>query len=1371
MDPMFVKSFPQSGGLSITLHDDVRSPIYNWPRTLLTYPVNFAHRPFTAGQLRLRDAAGQPVPFQISGVKKAQDGKIVFASLSFFSTLEPGATHSFQLELGEPGAPSAGPAVRAYQEGKTRVVDAGGLKVRLPSSQTIAKGDAVPGPLLSIDRGQGWIGTSRLLPGHARIRRMETAVLETGALFDLYRVTYFFDGGASYEATVKSVLGYPFVELSENMTGLDSELDAAVEMDWTGFAPTRRFAANGWAQPKGYLGMEEPVATPGIIEEPHWIAAGQVEDPHREMFFHLAAFEGNAPRAAVPAMNFWETREQGQELGVFVPDTRDWDDRQYMVWQPATLLQVSFRFANGHLVWHWPLASGRRRTGISLASTQAAEAVMQHVRDTYAAEAKGFPRAFVDSSGGPAGNSHQRYAEWLRAWYGGLDLNRVKDWVLTYPADLRQAPPPQIPAEPTTSRTNAADYESRVFHSILMDYPLGSDVGVMNIDHRAIRPFVEDYMRLRDAFQPQQKARIDALLLLSAYINAGEDLAPVRVCLTGTPNMSADGFAVPTEIGILFPDHPMNPEWRDQFEKIIQLQAKFYTRPDVPAYGALGGRWAESLSVYNWAYLVPALTSQVAIAHTDGSNRLANREMAQRARWMVDELSAPVYNPNPYWRQANTPRPPPANPWNQGIELTPANGFERQYPSHGAHGSGTGIVVPYDLPILGKYLRNYDPLAAEHLLWAYAQRTSTEQAEGNEMYWRAAVLNELKGNAGTNPHLRSSKYTGHGIILRAGVGTPEELSVHLDQIDQGPNYRWGDNGEGSSGVLYFFANGRPWSGHERENTGDHSNDDATGTTTFAVLQDHTWKSIGENVLDRPLYDLDLAQFGEIDARKDHVPYSWPTYRSRSVMLVGTDYMILGDDVIGADERAETRFSWFTAKDLPFPKLVFLEPLSARVDHWTQVSTQMSKGILRDTVGPSIVLVTHKTEEVEMEKMRSRPLPFPDITKISNYSWDKGYGPEAMPGAYFVRTATSHDRVFRSFSPVHYSSGGEEFSGMAGVIRSRAGHVTEMALFEGESIGANGLDLQLEANSEVGVSARIDSSGYISGIYDAQRNTSMTIQLPPGAGIAYVDGKRAEQTRSANTLTMKLEAGRHHWEVTQRAPLPLGPSILRTVNGKSGAKVFFPEMAGASEYRLELSADRAATWKAAQTGKNSPLSVQGLRAGTKVHVRITAVNPDGKEVAGPEYPVYVSDAPPSAPDGLELELSPARVRASWGEVLGASEYRLYRRTAGQTAWSVVCRGMMPQCEDRAEGVTAPAYMPGRADNALHPSAGPVYEYAVSAVDENGEGAKSRAIATDPAGWLTWWPAGVERRYKRQTGFWLPPYVPAEMSPPMFYPDKK
>lgn len=1373
-----VLAYPKQGALEITLHDAIDSPIYSWPRTLLSYPVDFASCLCRAGQLHLLDKANAEVPFQLSSVVAAQDGRLVSAQLNLFADLTPGATRTFHLVAGEDRAVSAEgqPGITQKRIGDEIEVDAGSVEVRLPASQSVSEAMPMPAPILGLQAGSagdhGPIGRNTITiegTGTKGTVRIETRELEAGSLFRTYRVTYRFSDGGVYTATLRIVAGYPFVRFSERMEKIAPERKVALDMDWQGFAPTRRFAANGWMQPRGELGIDEPVATPGIIEEPHWFPADHVEDPSKEMIFHLAAFEGNAPRDAVPAMSFWESGEDARELSVFVPDTATWNDGQYMIWQPSTRLQVSFRYSDGRLVWHWPLISGTRATGIALTPVAVGEDAMRRMRAAYASEGKDYPHAFEGNGAFSPSSLNGRYAEWLRAWYGSLDLDRVKDWVLTYPATARPAPAPlqAEPADPKDLAAQASKFESQVLHSVLMDYPLGSNLGIMNISHRVVRPIVEDYLRVHTGLTVTQKARVDALLLLSSYINAGEDLAPVRTALSGTPNMSADGFSVPAEIGILFPDHPMAPRWREQFAKTVQLQSTFYTRPDVPAYDARGGRWAESLATYNWADFVPLLTAQVALTHTDGVNRIANPAMAQRARWMVDELSAPVYNPDPYWRQEGA-APPAPSPWKPGLPLTPANSFERQYPAHGAHGSGTGIVVPYDVPVLAKYLRDYDPIAAEHLLWAYAQRTSKAQSEGTEMYWRRGVLDEMKGNTGTNPHLRSSKYTGHGLILRNGVDTPGEVSVHLDQVDQGPNYRWGDNGEGASGVLYFFANGQPWAGHERENTGDHSNDDATGITTFAVLHDHAWRSIGENVLDRPLYDLGDIQYGEIAARTDHDPYSWPAYRSRSVMLVGTDYAILGDDAEG-----ETRFSWFTMRDLPYPKIVFLEPATARADHWTEVSTQTSKGVIRDAIGGSIVLFTHKKDEVEMEHMTATKIPALHDADIRQYQWKANAAPSAK-GVFFVKTAASRDRVFRAFDTLHYAANGEAFDGRTGVIRSRTDGTTELALVQGTAIEGGGIRLEWPdaASTDTAIRATVALDGELSGDY-CHFGTSpapLTLRSPLAAGARfYLDGKAMSLQRDGAGRLVELVPGCHAWQFSLHLPVPLAPSVERTVNGSGGARVYFAKVDGAERYRLEASMDGGAQWKRVAEGRSSPLTVKGIPDGTKIHVRIVAMNRERESAPGNEYPVYISARAPEPPDGLDLRLGTDSVEIHWGQVLGVGGYRLYRRRVGQSAWTLLYGGQDTTYVDKtATGVRPPDAFPGEAANPASSGGGPLYAYAVAGFNDNGEGAKSPSVDTDPDSWHTWWPAGQGRSFKRQTAFWLPPYVPPAMVPDATYP---
>ena len=1375
-DPIYVRTYPAEGSLRFELKDEIASPVYSWPRTLLTYPVDFSHVRVTPSQLTLQnEATGRPEAFQLSEIKTTKDGLLVFAKVSFFSDLPPGSKRVFVLGIGKTETPPTTMPETAH-DGLIEI-NGGDLKVRLPASFSAISAGGCPSPILGLNAGSGWCGGGHIVSPANPVQSLDTVCTESGPLFRIYLLTYRFANGGTYAATVRIVKGYSFANLTEKISGLAPGDQAVMELGWSDFSPTKRMPLNcGWLCPPEGLGIDEPVTIPGIIEDPHWNPhANTVEDPAKEMIFHLAAFQGNGNRDAVPAISFWEEKAGGQELGFFVPDAKSWDDHQYMVWQPTTLLQVRFRHAGGLLTASYPLADGKRETGITLYSVAQGEKVIADFRNSYKEAAGNDQKAFIDNGASDYRDLEMRFVLWIRSWYGGLSLDKVKDWVLTPPDGNEPAPVPAVESEPENriKIDSASELVDKVFHSSLMAYPMGSNVGIDAIGHRNIRPFVRYYLQYGSQLTPEQHRRLDALLLLSAYVNNDDDLAPSRCCISGTPNIASDGFSVASELSVLFPKHPLFAEWADQFEKRQQLMGCFYTRPEVKAYDSLGGRWCESLGGYNWAYFDSSIPANTSLELVDGKNRFANPWVAQRGHWMYDELTAPVYNPNPYWRQnrfgfnQKGTMPPPSR-WKSGIQLTATNGFERQYPAHGAHGTGTSFPIPAVVPILAETLRNYDPMTAEHLFWATAQRTSPEY-EGKGNYWFNVGANGIAPNNGTDPHLKSSKYTGHGIILRSGVGTPEELSIHLDQADQGPNYRWGWNGENSSGVLYFFANGQPWSGHERENTGDHDNDDATGTTTFAVVKDGEYRSIGNNVLEHPLYNLGVAQFGEITARKDLKPYSWPVYKSRSIMLVGTDYFILCDDAVG-----DMRFSWFTMKDLPFPKLVFLSQLNARGDHWSEVTTAISKGVIRDAgrvEGAHVVLVSHKKNEVEMEKMTSKPVPYLEKADIQQYAWKLPKGEKTPPaGVYWVKTPTSHDVVFRNNAEIHYSGNDGSFAGTAGVIRNKLDGSTELALFEGTEIGAHGVKLSTPTGSELGIGATFNNAVVISGTFMAPKEAPFSIEAPQIAeATLYVDGAKHEARVKDGVLTTTLPVGHHSWELTSGLPTPICSKIVRTEVFSGGVKVVFTPVAGANHYRMETSANGGKTWQSAGEGASSPLEIKGLANGTKIHVRVIAANAQKESAPGNEYPVYVSDKPPVAPDGLDLVLAKDRIDLTWGEILGVSEYRLYRRPLGETAWKHIYSGSARSFADLdAKGSIPPVELPGRADNALNNDRGSIYEYAVSAVSGNGEGQKSALENSDPTSWRNWWPAGEERRFKRQTGYWLPPYVAPEAVPPLRYP---
>jgi len=1372
--PAEVRQFPASGSLQFVLHDDINLPFYSWPRTLLSYPVDFSAAHVQANQLSLVDSKGRLVPMQLDGVRQSPSGELQSATVCFFSDLKPGAMVSFTLSASGQSA-VVSPMVHETSGDGVLEISGGSLSVRIPKSRRITAGEPSPAPIIALNRGGGWIGDNQLISPTRHVLRLATSTLASGPMFRAYQIRYDFAGGATYTAIVKIVAGYSFVDFSEEMHGLDPQDGARIEMNWTGFHPTHRFPAGFFDVTSGarWLGIDEPVITPDLEEDPKWIPANEIEDPATNMAFELAGYSGNGVRDATPVASFWENRAGGSELSVFALDTLKWQDHQYGIWQPSTRLQVHFRHEpSGKLVWTWPLVEGSRSTGIALDDAAAAQA-----------DTDRFVKLYTSAAAKIGGSSQVqdtrdlklRSAQLLRSWYGTLSLDHVKDMVLNYPDTARQPPPMIDSGEIKTTK----EFNYRMRTSALTLYPLGDNLVAMDIRHRELYDaLIPAFNRLNDKLSSADKKRAVAMMLLSAYLNSTDDLCPVRICLGGCPNMSADGFSVPSEVTLLFPDHPMAARWHEQFEKTLRLMGCYYTRPAVPSWDSQGGRWTESLSVYNWAFFRPTEIAQFCAQSGDHQVRFANPWMAMRGRWMIDELTAPIYNPLPYWRQpkdpqsAFFPKPPPlSTDWKPGMPLSSDFGFDRQYPAHGAHGSGTSVLVPWETGYLGHLLLHYDPLTAEHLIWAARQVQSTDPGEmTSQGLWARQIIGSLPANSGTPPHFQSCKYTGHGVILRAGVGTPEELSIHLDQIDAGPNYRWGDNGLGANGVIYFFAQGKVWSGHERENTGDHYDEDTVGTTNFGFMKAGKYRDIGPGLLDQPLYDLSVAQFAQLKSQRGPGAYSWPQYDSRSILLVGTDYFLVLDRTAADPIPASGRFSWFQALDLPFPKLIFLKPLVARWDHWSEVRTETSHGILRDTTGSSLVLVTHKGDAVEMENMNFTPVSFIQSADMRTYSWRKGVKPIA--GVWAVKAPASHDLVFIDDQPISCSlPTGESFTGSAGVIRHRDDGSTQLAIFHGSAIGTSDLSIEVPESDETGVSAVYTKSGEISGEYDSPHGASaMTLNFADpsqaGGSVAYLDGEKLNAKISGSTLMIPLIPGHHHWQFTAHLPRPMPANIVRTADFPGVATVYFNPSAGADSYQLQLSADGCKTWQPSVKSSGSPIRIEGLQANTKVHIRLIAANAEQVADPGDAYPLYVTSDPPAPPDGLYLHLSTNRVDASWGEVLGTGEYHLYRRTRGQSdaQWKLIYAGTGQSYSDQnAAGVVPPANLPGESSDASV-----IYEYAIATANGNGQGSLSAAVDTDPNSWHVWWPPNQPEQFKRQSAYWLPPYVSADQSPPARYP---
>jgi len=1370
-------------GCSFEFSDKIDHEMYSWPRTLLSYPVKF-ETPIKANSLVLiNKGTGREVLFQLSDVK-LDNKKLVFAKVNFFSDLPQGGSRSFELRKGISRLKAAG-KIKISDNRSNIEVDAGSLSLRVPKSQVVRKGKKVPGPVFGVKRDKGWIGTSEIISPKLEIERLDVETVEQGDLFASFRFKYTFKQGQSYTAYIKVIYDYDFIEFSEEMTGLTKQDNVVLEMKWTGYHPNRRFTVNVYYgfDTDQWHPIDKPIITNDMYEDPKW-DPGFNEDPAKEMVITLLNYSGNGVREASPIVSFWDDRPGGQELGVFVLDHVRWQDHQYMVWQPSNLLKVRFRYADDILYWTWPLINGTRSTGINLVPAEDTQKrVVDFCEKVVRTEKKGLTSHAVFK----AEEMRMRYNQILLQQYGRLSLNRVKDWVLEYPAEARQAKKvfKEGPAK------SADDFEDRLFRSSFVFYPVGLNIvpGVNAIQHMFVYNWAADgYNTFHDQMTKKQRERCTALMLLGAYVTAGEELSPMITCVGGCPNMASEGVCVPIIMSFLFPEHPMAQEWRDKYEKHMELTGEYFTRPDVPAYESKGGRWTESLSAYNWTFMRAVGFACDTGIMADGKNRMPNPWTAMKGRWLVDMLSAPIYNPNPYWRRSfgtGIKRPTPlASDWKPGMELSGDYGFQRQYPAHGAHGSGTSTPMYIDAWALGHQLHRYEPLTAEHIFWASGGVAGEEVGKGglrSNSDWDTWRRGHYHKNSGTNPHLKSCKYTGHGIVLRAGVDTPEELSIHLGQIDRGPNYRWGLCGEGAAGSIYFFANGKPYTGHEHQSVGDRATQATDGVTTFGVMKGKSYKSIGMNVLEKPLYDFGIAQFAEVVSRKGPSAYSWPKYLGRSIMLVGTDYFIIYDHCPGHLFRNLSRFSWFTAKDLEFPNLFFLKPMSNRHDSWTELTTSMSKGFHRDFysgrfsvngVSSGMVLVTHK-DDVNMPGVSAEELPFLENDKLRDYSYNE-IGRKLPNGVFDVETPSSKDRFFRDDQEIDYAGDGYTFKGTAGVVRHYNDGSVGLALFKGTKIGSDGVVLEV-ADAEIGISAKYNDANGIKGNYKAAESTQLNIRLSKvsverGGLRFYVDGKQLKCSLKADALNITLPKGDHQWELCLQKPEPIKPIIMRTENFSAGAKLFYKAVESAEFYVIELSYDNGAKWERIAKAASTTYKLKNLTNGVKVHVRVLAGNSNQLSKPSNECPIYVTDQSPLPPDGLSLKVSKYKVKVQWGQVLGVSGYRLYRRKAGDKEFKQIYAGRRNFfIDDNVPGIVPPCKIPGIEENALLDMDNiTVYEYAVACANGNGVGNKSNSESTDPRGWLVWQPDTKEPGYKRTSAYWLPPYVDEKESPPEYYP---
>lgn len=1323
---------PEAPLLRFSYQNNISVKTYYWPRTMLTYPILIDKRIAESNLKLVNKLTNEATSFQLT--KKKESGKFLSAEICFMASLPDGGKFDFELSS-DGGTAGSATKMPIIQQKNGLEIQGANLKVIVPSSTTNPVGE-IPAPVISIDGNKGAIGNNTLKANGKKVISIQSETTDNGAVFTEQTIVYKFEGGAVYTVKVKLVNEYPFVILDEAIEGLTKADNVSLEMAWSGFNPTKRFGTQfdrGKETSGTWMDIDKPVYVSYTKEDPHWVGLGWVEDPAKEMIYRISAYGGNSVREQTPVMSFWETNADKRELGVFVYDANRWNDRQYGIWQPTPDLSVYFRYNNKQLYFTYPLISGTRSTALSFFPEQEGEKQKEEFNSRL--------NSIVEKWGSTASKDmifsseiNYRYSQLLLMRYAEMSLDRIKNWQLSYPEKAKR-PENSLGGKVTLSPEK---YLSQLYTSPMVYYPMGLNFfpGVHSITHRVLHAkYIEGYLKNYSSFTAEQRQTVEALLLISGYVNTLEEMNPIRHCLAGTPNMASDGWSVPAQIAFLFPEHSMSKEWCDFFEKQLQINGLFYTRPEVKEYESKGGRWTESLGVYNWANLRPTSFGRTTAEMFDGKNRFAYPELTGRAHWMVDMMTAPI----------------------------DAKG--RCYPPHGAHGGGYLVPRYNSYYEIATSLQNLDPILSENMFWSGDTVKCDLETRKDETDWNA-VFRKLhpEYNNGTNPHLKSCKYTGHGIVLRAGVDSPEELSVHLDQVDRGPNYRWGNQGCGNSGGLYFYAKGKVYTGHENEFAGDHTANDLDGVTNFGVMKDNDYKTIGFNELKAPLFDFGTAQFAELLSDHSEYKYSWPEYLSRSVMMVGTDYFILFDET-GSIFRAANRFSWFNAKGKDFPKITFLST-SARGDHWSSVQTPKSNGFYRDASGSVLTMITHKNKEVAVTGGKSKSIELLNNPDISEFNFDKKI---ALPeGVVTLSAPQSSDVIFRNNETIEYTAANQSFNGKAGFLRRYTDGKLELALFKGNSIGADGFTVSVNSTGDRAFGFTRQKSGEIFGKVKVYTTTALKIEGVQEGSKLYINGVLAKEQPKEQSCELTLAKGEYAVEFSKEDPTPLESKITGTEYNKDNVTVFVKSESPCETVRLELSADGGKTWQTKGNANNGVFVLKNEKA-EKVHIRAVSVNGTKAALTAPEYPVYFSNKAPHNPEGLWLKLSDNKASLSWGQVLGAQKYRVYRRKEGETNFKIVYEGKERQYADVAPGIQKSYELPGTVENVSTDKTGLiVYEYAVTAVTGVGESVKSPVENTNPASWRNWYP-DTELKFKRQSAFWMSPYVYPNMVPSKYYPE--
>ncbi|HOW64575.1 MAG TPA: hypothetical protein P5186_18960 [Candidatus Paceibacterota bacterium] len=775
----------------------------DWPRTLLTYPLELKAGQARPGDVRLVDAQGQEQDCQLWRVKLHPDGSIASGRVSLYASMPKGGHYRYTLETGKPA--SAGNAPKATVDGGLMTLENGLVALRLPNTgefrfdpplkmgadqaamvpaygQQVEKGIA-PGPIQGFRLADGrWIGGSYFFSANPdtapKVTGYTCRITEQGPLFVEAVVRYSFNQGGWYELTARVLAGDPAVRIDEQFdlgspgSMWDYRIMISLTSGWKsdGWKPNVAY----WITPEERLkgresGFQTALqkvglkvasdcgSTPILYDEPFKhvfdVAVRYPWNPSAH-FFGLVRTADLTPEAvAAGTMPF---------LAVVPMHAGNWRGSS------DPMDGMLFAYKLGDLSLNWRLrASPHPRT-------------MLHTGE-YDPE---LPLTFCRRQWALVGGGFQSFEKlWnFRAQEGCVTLDDYKDWVLDWPADSKVTYPRLLFGRAEVEKLKSQlDWlpDGKSFQQYLYveetdkrreelwnkltgnnewSGPAAQARLVLSKGDPSNIPWAIGYrvsqmtgwagdmdeLLSSEKLSPEQRLRLRRDVAALCYALSEPDVNP-RGSMThlGNPNMPINRFCGLAWAAALIPDHPMAKTWLDTAAKYVRYKLAMNAAP--------GGTWGELLTYY--AASAPHLMQTASV-------------LARTGR-LDDSTARLAVMPAQFTQTLLTPRDPRFD-----ARILPGWGHE-------------GIEQGVHFLVAANTVRALDLPLARSLAWswdAFGRPMNGHHDAGfsPRAQAHADLLTELPDGF-VPPQLNSAWLPGFGVTMRAHAGDSNETQLTLRQ--------------------------------------------------------------------------------------------------------------------------------------------------------------------------------------------------------------------------------------------------------------------------------------------------------------------------------------------------------------------------------------------------------------------------------------------------------------------------------------------------------------------------------------------------------------------------------------------------------------